>query len=143
VSAARFRAWRFLYPGVDASGDEAGLCLSASGGIAMVQGDDSVRQALLLLISTIPGERVMRPDYGCHLTRLVFSPNDDTTAGLAIYYVRDAIDRCEPRIVVVHLDAERNEESPERLNIVLDYRVRSTHRVDSLAFAFDLTGGES
>ena len=49
----------------------------------MVQYNDSIRQAILLLFSTRPGERVMRPDYGCDIHRLVFSPNDDTTAGLA------------------------------------------------------------
>ena len=40
----------------------------------------------------------MRPGYGCHLFRLAFAPNDDTTAGLAIHYVRQALERWEPRI---------------------------------------------
>ena len=43
----------------------------------------------------------MRPDYGCELHRLVFSPNDDTTAGLAIHYVRRALERWEPRVEVL------------------------------------------
>ena len=72
----------------------------------------SVRQAILLLLSTRPGERVMRPTYGCDLHRLVFSPNDDTTAGLAIHYVRQALERWEPRIEVIRLDAGR--EAPLR-----------------------------
>jgi phage baseplate assembly protein W len=107
----------------------------------MVDDHDSVRQAILLLLSTIPGERVMRPDYGCQLHRLVFSPNDETTAGLAIHYVRQALDRWEPRIDVLRLDAERNPEDPEQLIISLEYRVRATQQTATTTFSFNLAGG--
>lgn len=142
MSAPKYRAWRFLYPGLDAGDEFAGLALSPRGRIDMVQEQDSVRQAILLLISTIPGERVMRPDYGCLIHRLIFSPNDDTTAGLAIHYVRRALERWEPRIDILDLDANRSAENPERLDILLQYRVRATRRIDSLALAFDIGGGE-
>jgi hypothetical protein len=56
----------------------------------MVAEQAAVRQSILLLLTTVPGERVMRPDYGCDLQKLVFSPNDATTHGLAIHYVRRA-----------------------------------------------------
>ncbi len=141
MSAPRYRAWRFLYPGLDAADDFAGLSLTLRGRIEMVQDGDSVRQSILLLISTIPGERIMRPDYGCLIHRLMFSPNDDTTAGLAIYYVRRALEQWEPRIDILDLDANRNAENPERLDILLQYRVRATQRIESLALAFDVTGG--
>lgn len=107
----------------------------------MVDGHDSVRQAILLLLSTILGERVMRPDYGCQLHRLVFSPNDETTAGLAIHYVRQALDLWEPRIDVLRLDAERNAEDPEQLTISLEYRVRATQQTGTTTFSFNLSGG--
>jgi phage baseplate assembly protein W len=100
-----------------------------------------VRQALLLLLTTRPGERVMRPDYGCELHRLVFSPNDDTTAGLAIHYVRRAIVRWEPRVEIVRIDAGRDPGEPGRLAIRLDYRLRSTRELDRLTFTLDLAGG--
>jgi phage baseplate assembly protein W len=106
-----------------------------------VQYNDSIRQALLLLFSTRPGERVMRPDYGCDIHRLIFSPNDDTTAGLAIYYVQRAIDRWEPRIDVLRLDAGRDAEQPERLNILLQYRVRVTRHAELLTFSLNLVEG--
>ncbi len=142
MKAPRYRAWRFLYPDVDAVEEFAGLELNARGGVEMVQDNESVRQAILLLLSTVPGERVMRPSYGCLLHRLVFSPNDDTTAGLAIYYVRSALERWEPRIAILHLDAGRNPEDPERLDITLEYRVRATQSIDTLAFSLSLAGEE-
>jgi uncharacterized protein len=143
VSAPRYRAWRFEYARPDGAGEFSGLQLSPSGGIAMIEGDASVRQAIHLLLSTIPGERVMRPDYGCDIHRLVFSPNDDTTAGLAIHYVRRALERWEPRIDVLRLDAGRNPESPEQLDLVLEYRVRATQQVQSVTLSTNLAGEES
>lgn len=118
----------------------AGLSLSPMGGVEMVEDRDSVRQAVLLLLSTRPGERVMRPDYGCELHKLVFSPNDETTAGLAMHYVQQAINRWEPRIAVERLDASRDDQYPERLNIVLEYRLRSSKSRDGLIFSVNLTG---
>jgi phage baseplate assembly protein W len=140
MNIGRYRAWRFLHPDLDMPEDWAGLSFSPTGGIEMVVGRESVRQAVLLLLSTRTGERVMRPDYGCDLHKLVFSPNDDTTAGLAMHYVRQAIERWEPRIVIERLDAGRDEAYPERLNILLEYRMNSSNTRDSLMFSVNLTG---
>jgi phage baseplate assembly protein W len=141
--SVRYRSWRFLHPDLDIPEGAAGLRVSATGGIEMVGEEASVRQAILLLLSTIPGERVMRPEYGCALERLIFSPNDDTTAGLALHYLRQALDRWEPRIDVLRLDAERNAADPSRLDLLLEYRVRSTQREDRLAIPLRLAGEES
>jgi phage baseplate assembly protein W len=141
MTTPRYRAWQFLYPDLDAPEAFAGPRISARGGIAMVADSASIRQAILLLMSTKPGERVMRPDYGCDLYQLVFSPNDDTTAGLAIKYVRDALNRWEPRIDIVRLDAGRNPERPELLDIFLEYRVRATQQIEQLTSSLNLTEG--
>lgn len=131
------RAWRFVHPDFEPAGP-SGLRLSPSGGIALVEDEDAVRQAVLLLLSTVPGERLMRPDYGCELHRLAFAPNDDTTAGLAVFYVRRALERWEPRVDVLRVDAVRNEETPHRLDVTLEYRVRATRRVSRVQVALPL-----
>jgi phage baseplate assembly protein W len=136
-----YKGYRFSHPDVDAPGGFAGLQITSGGRIASVAGDEAVRQALLLLLSTVPGERVMRPEYGCELHRLIFAPNDDTTAGLAIHYVRRAIERNEPRVDVVRLDARRSPVQAERLDVALTYRVRATGRQDTLRASVDLKGG--
>jgi hypothetical protein len=139
MSTVRYRGWRFLVPGLDAADEFAGLGVTTRGSIDMAADDEAVRQAILLLLSTAPGERVMRPDYGCELHRLVFSPNDDTTAGLAIYYARRA-----RALGAAHrhyaLDAGRSPEEPQQLDVLLEYRVRATQRSDTLAFSFNLSG---
>jgi phage baseplate assembly protein W len=142
MSTPRHRAWRFLHPDLDAPEAAAGLRLSPRGSIEAVDESASVRQAVLLLLSTVPGERVMRPDYGCHLHRLAFAPNDPTTHGLAIHYVRRALERWEPRIEILKIDAAQNPAHPERLDILLQYRVRSTQHVTREAFSLNLMGEE-
>ena len=138
----RYRAWRFVHPDVVLAegAPSGGLQVTARGRIDMVEGDASIRQSLLLLLSTSPGERVMRPDYGCNLRRLAFAPNDETTAGLAIHYVKRAVERWEPRVEIMGLDAGHDPISPERILIVLDYRVRATRRIDTIAYPISLTG---
>lgn len=126
------------FSGAGFTGVPQGLTLAATGTLATVDGDQCVRQGLMLLLSTAPGERLMRPDYGCHLRRLVFAPNDPTTAGLAIHYVRQAVQRWEPRVDIVDLDAGPDPDDAARLVIRLTYRVRASLTVASLEFPVDL-----
>lgn len=126
----RFGAWKFVLDGEL----QPGLHVTV-GRADTVQGEDSIHQALLLLLSTRPGERVMRPQYGCDLDRFVFSPIDDTTAGIAIHYVTRAIERWEPRIELLAIDARRspNPQRPEQLDLLIEYRVRATGRDGQVA----------
>lgn len=139
MAAPLYRAWRFTHPDFDLADDFAGIRISSTGGIEMVAEQASVRQSILLLLTTRPGERVMRPDYGCDLQSLVFSPNDATTHGLAIHYVRQALQRWEPRIDILQLDAASNEGDPGRMDIFLEYRVRRTARREHLSIPVRLT----
>src|SRR5262249_18757403 len=111
-----------------------------TGAIALATEAESVRQAILLLLSTVPGERVMRAQYGCDLFRLLFSPNDDTTAGLAMHYVRQAIQRWEPRVDLVRVGARRGESEPGRLDIEIEYRIKRTRQTDLLLYSVNLPG---
>jgi hypothetical protein len=161
----------WLFKGAELAGAKSessapeGIALTPGGRIAMVSGDAAIRQSIILLLTTIPGERVMRPDFGCPLHRLLFSPNDATTAGLAIHYVRQALVRFEPRIDIVSLDAnaagvvvrgvgqapaadgdpadERRHSLDENSTLVVSlvYKVRATNRVASLQFEVGLDGG--
>ena len=145
MAAQRYRSFKFVLPSVlwhqiDRVAPAAGLQVTPAGRIDMVEDDDAVRQSIFMLLATSPGERVMRPDYGCLLRRVIFSPNDDTTAGLAIHYVRSALDRWESRIDVLRVDASRDIDDPGRLQVVLDYRVRATQAVRSLQIPVPLTG---
>jgi hypothetical protein len=133
------RGWLFLHPDLDVPEDFAGLQIGPGGRVELVEEEAAVRQAILLLLSTAPGERVMRPDYGCSLRKLVFSPNDETTAGLAIHYVRQAINRWEPRVEIVKLDANNSDGGGNRLTIELEYRIKARMRTSRATFDIKLT----
>ena len=134
------QGWRFVHPDLDTAGQRPGLGLTLRGSVALQSGAALVRQSLLLLLSTTPGERVMRPEYGCWLSRLLFAPNDDTTAGLAIHYVRQAVDRFEPRARIVRLDAGPDPLRSSLLRLDLSYRVPSLGVSDDLHLELDLSG---
>ena len=133
------RAFRFT--GAGRSEGQTGLEVTATGSTSTVEDDESVRQAIILLLSTTPGERLMRPEYGSHLNRLVFGPNDHTAAGLAIHYVRQAIERWEPRVEIVEVDAGADPDRYNQLNILLRYRVRASLAVGTLEYSMQLSGG--
>lgn len=123
----------------DAARGASGLQLTPSGQLSSVDRHQAIRQSLLMLLTTHPGERLMRPDYGCRLSSLAFSPNDDTTAGMAVHFVRQAIERWEPRVAIDRIRAERSPGEPGRLVLVLDYHVIATRRQDSLAVPVSLS----
>lgn len=142
------RASSILFSGAGAgmefgSAAGAGPMTSASGGIQLIDGEASVRQSIMLLLTTLPGERVMRPDYGCPLNRLMFWPNDATTAGLAIHYVRQAIRRFEPRVQITRLNAGPDPSNPANLVVSLEYRVRETGAIETLEAAIPIGGDAS
>ncbi len=142
MSGREARAWRFWLPDFDTGQHTPGLQLSPGGRIETTGGEESIRQAILLLLATAPGERVMHPDYGCNLHRLIFAPNDESTAGLAMHYVRQSIERFEPRVEILALDANRSDEQPELLEISLAYQVRATQQTGQVTFSLNLMEGE-
>jgi uncharacterized protein len=110
----------------------------AGHGLARVEGEDVVRQSILLILRTARGERVMRPDFGCGLRELVFAPLDATTAGRAVAEVREALERWEPRIEVLEVRSSPEPAPQPALLIHLVYRILSTGEVGSLVYPLSL-----
>ena len=108
------------------------------GGVALTGGEESVHQAVWMVLGTARGERPMRPDFGCGIHDLVFSVNDATTRGRVAQAVRDALVRWEPRVEVVRVDAESDPATPGLLRILVDYRVRTTSNRFNLVYPFYL-----
>ena len=114
------------------------LGLDDDGGIGMIQAEDSIRQAIWVILATAPGERVMRPGFGCGIHDLVFEVNNAGTAGRVATEVREALVKWEPRITVEHVDANADPEQLERLNIEIEYTVRATNSRFNLVYPFYL-----
>ena len=108
-----------------------------SGGIHQSTGEQKVEESIRIILGTGYGERLMRPTFGCNLKSLVFAPNNDATANLARYYVEDGLSQWEPRIDVLDVLVE-NDNQNGLLNIEIHYRLRSTQQVFNTTVPFSL-----
>ena len=113
-----------------------------SGGISLSSRERDISEAIRIILLTPKGERVMRPEFGCQIHTLIFAPNDATTAGLACYYVSEALAMWEPRIRVLEITPRIETSSPERLDIEIEYEIKATHDRRSLVFPFYRIPGE-
>jgi uncharacterized protein len=117
--------------------------VDARGRIALARQERDIEEAIKIILLTPKGQRVMRPDFGCQIHDLLFAPNDATTAGLATYYVEEALGMWEPRIDVQSVDAHPDPRDPSRLLIVIEYQVRATYDSRTLVFPFYRIPGEA
>lgn len=112
------------------------ISVNHRGGIALAPGEPDIEQSIRIILETAPGERVMRPEFGCGLHRLVFAPNSPTTAGLVAYHVREAVGRWEPRVDVENIDVRADPHRDAVLLIDIQYRIRSTNDRRNLVYPF-------
>lgn len=112
------------------------LRVDAIGGIAMVERDQEISEAMRLVLGTAPGERPMRPEFGCGIHDYVFAPADGATAGRIAYEVRVALERWEPRVEVADVVIAFDTAQQGVLYIDIRYVVRSTNDVRNLVFPF-------
>jgi len=106
------------------------------GGLAMAAGDDSVRQAIWTILGTSPGERLMRPEFGCGIHDLVFGVNNAGNATAVAGAVREALSMWEPRIDVLDVFAAPDPAEPSVLLIEINYQVRTTNSRFNLVYPF-------
>jgi len=107
-----------------------------AGGIAMSELDESIRQSIFIILGTAPGERVMRPNFGCNIHDLIYAPNNLKTAALAGHYAIEALTKWEPRIEEVEAHADASADDPNRLDITVKYKVRATNNSRNLVYPF-------
>ena len=111
------------------------------GGIRMVSEEAEIRQSLFILFSTIPGERIMKPKYGCDLHRLVFSSLTSSAKSQIVDMIRMAVLWYEPRITVEQIDVRINTEDFGVIYITLEYTIRKTNTRDNIVYPFYLKEG--
>jgi phage baseplate assembly protein W len=108
-----------------------------SGHVVMADSEESIRQAIWIILATAPGERMMRPDFGCGIHELVFAVNDIGTRTRVAQEVRQALTLWEPRVDLLNVTVETKGRG-EMLLINIQYRVRSTNNLFNMVFPFYL-----
>jgi uncharacterized protein len=113
------------------------------GDIALSSYDRDVKEAIRIIIETAPGERVMRPRFGCGIHDLVFEEINATTLAAIESTVREALITYEPRIELNEVTVDPSQALDGLLVIAIDYRLRRTNQEDNLVYPFFFReGGE-
>lgn len=108
-----------------------------TGRVPFVRGDDVVRTSIESILDTEPGERIMRPDYGCGLRRYLMEPNTTATRASMRGDIETALTTWEPRIRLTNVAVTPGEE-PSLVWIEISYERAGDRREDNLIYPFYL-----
>ncbi len=116
--------------------------------LSWAHGRDDIAQSIRIILCTAPGERVLKPTFGCRLNELVFAEANAATRALAERYVRQALELWEPRIDVdsvmvtlgiapsATLSAAFAGDRNTSMLVRVDYIVRDLNSPDNIVFPF-------
>lgn len=126
TSAADFVGRGFAWP----------LTVDHTGSIALTAPGGDIEDSMRVVLLTAPGERLMRPQFGCRIWDLMFEPVTHNLLGLISQAVRDALAQWEPRIEVEDVRPEQDDDDSGLVQIRITYRVKSTNDRRNLVYPF-------
>jgi phage baseplate assembly protein W len=109
--------------------------ITPGGSVRLVSGGEEIDAALRMILTTAPGERVMRPDFGCSMWEQVFAPVNPSTLGVIEQAVYDAVARWEPRVELTSVDAIPGDDG-SMISIEITYQVKATNDHRNLVYPF-------
>jgi len=115
--------------------------VNARGGLDWSRGEQSVAEAVWIILSTPRRSRIMEPAFGCAIHDRLFSPDGPGTRATIEDEVRQALVRFEPRIDVLRVAATAQRDEPNLLLIEVDYRIRANNAEMNLVYPFFLDEG--
>lgn len=115
--------------------------LAVSGSVKLSDGRADIEESLRILLSTLPGERVMQPAYGCDLTPLLFEPLTTTLRTVTEDRVKTAIYYYEPRIEPLRVGVSLDDAVQGILLIEISYRIRANNSRHNFVFPYHLEEG--
>jgi uncharacterized protein len=108
-------------------------------GTLQLSGDDvNIEESIRIILRTELGERVYRPDFGCRLSELAFAPLNTQTMMMIRLHVQEALQRWEPRIDKVQVTTDPDPVRG-RIDIIVNYQLKSTYDPRSLVYPFYLS----
>ncbi|MET3804469.1 phage baseplate assembly protein W [Nakamurella sp. UYEF19] len=107
-----------------------------TGSIRLTDGAPDLDRSMAVVLATAPGERVMRPQFGCRIWDLLFEPVTANLLGLMAQSVRDALAQWEPRVIVEQVDPVPDGDDAALVVINVTYRVKATNDRRNLVYPF-------
>lgn len=119
------------------------LQIDPNGGFALAGGERDIEQAIRIILQTRPGERKMRPEFGCRASEMLFEPRDVSTQTAMKRFVQEALTRWEPRIDVQNVDVTfGSDETEGAIFVEITYVIKESHDTRSIVYPFFLVGQE-
>ena len=112
-----------------------------TGKFAMVSHEEDIREAIGIILNTVQGERVMRPDFGTNVIDYTFTPSSSTTLQSIAFQVKEQLLYQEPRIVDVEVACRDANQQTGAVVVEVSYTVRSTNNRYNHVYPFYLTEG--
>jgi phage baseplate assembly protein W len=109
--------------------------------VVMTSDVADIQNSLYILLSTTKGERVMEPDYGCNLNKMLFEPITTTFKNYMTQMIKNAILLYEARIDVRSITIDDTMQNAGKIIIILDYIVRTTNSRYNYVYPFYLNEG--
>ncbi len=107
----------------------------------MVSEENDIKESLLILLATQPGERVMRPEYGCDTKTLAFNTVNTTNLNFLASMIEKAIKFYEPRILLENIDISTKDILDGKLLIDIQYIVRTTNSRNNVVYPYYILEG--
>lgn len=115
------------------------LALDAGNHFEMVSEEEDIGEAILIILNTVPGERVMRPEFGCGIHNYVFSIINSSNMLMIETEVRKALTLYEARIIIDEVKVEPDESEGSKLIVHIVYTVLSSNSRFNMVYPFYLT----
>ena len=107
-----------------------------TGSLRLTDGAADLDRSMTVVLSTAPGERLMRPEFGCRIWELMFEPVTPNLLGLLDHAVREALAQWEPRVTVEDVETVPEPQNPSLITIYVTYRVKATNDRRNLVYPF-------
>jgi len=107
-----------------------------TGALRMSEGPADLDRSIRVVIATAPGERVMRPQFGCRIWDMLFEPVTANLMGQMAQAVRDALAQWEPRAVVEDVEVHQDDDDHALVHIAVRYVVKATNDKRNLVYPF-------
>ena len=117
------------------------LRIDHTGSMTLISGEDEIKNAITIILSTAFGERPFRPRFGCQIWELIFDPINESTLQMMSMFVSEALEMWEPRIIVTSVETEPGDDDGEVL-IDISYTIISTNDERNLVFPFYIIPAE-
>lgn len=107
-----------------------------TGALRMTEGPADLDRSIRVVIATAPGERVMRPEFGCKVWDLLFEPVTANLMGQMAQAVRDALAQWEPRVTIEDVEVHQDDNDHALVHIGVRYVIKSTNDKRNLVYPF-------